>query len=176
MYFSSTFRIYELFATCLFQLRHLLPVSFRVVGVVLVRRETKGYNSIYIVVQSATGSTGAVLLPPLLSFPVCDHETLVPQRLPEVKCVIRQQIRAENLKSRRRQRWCGKCYYLYKPFVVVTLGCLAPWKVNPRSLARLLPMVGRVLVLCIQGGQPELATTTTFMYKVLLILQDLCYC
>jgi len=37
-------------------------------------------------------------------------------------------------------------------------------------------MVGRVLVLCIQGGQPELATTTTFMYKVLLILQDLRYC
>ena len=88
MYFSSSFRIYELFATCLLLLRHLLPVSFRVVGVVLVARETKGDNSISRVVQNPTGPTGAVLLQPLVSFPVGNTKILVPSLLPDVACII----------------------------------------------------------------------------------------
>jgi len=88
VYFSSSFRIYELFATCLLLLRHLLPVSFRVVGVVLVARETKGDNSISRVVQNPTGPTVAVLLQPLVSFPVGNTKILVPSLLPDVACII----------------------------------------------------------------------------------------
>ena len=92
MYFSSSFRIYELFATCLLLLRHLLPVSFRVVGVVLVARETKGDNSISRVVQNPTGPTGAVLLQPLVSFPVGNTKILVPSVGPRMHVPCRNPV------------------------------------------------------------------------------------
>ena len=61
---------------------------FRVGGVVLVTRETKGDNSISRDVQNPTGPTGAVLLQPLVSFPVRNTKILVPSLLPDVECVI----------------------------------------------------------------------------------------